>query len=216
MKRVGYLFAIGAFALIALHPVRSAAAERRPSNVSAEAAATVLSSGWLQAEEGTTTSHEGMFKLINFLIVAGVLGFLLRKPLANFFSDRLDAIQQALSQGRQAAEASEAKLAEVERKLANVQQEIAAFRAESEREMQAERERLKQAAELEAQRILEFAQVQIEAATRLAKAELRKQAAKQAVELAEVLVQQRLDDTARQRLVGNFVAGLKGKSEIKN
>lgn len=170
---------------------------------------------WLQADQSSGSLRDQVFRWINFVIMIGALAYFLRRPLSDFFADRLDAIHQALSQGRRAVEVSEARLGEIEAKLANVQQEIEGFRADSEREMQAERERLKQSAELEAQRILDFAQVQIEAATRLAKAELRKYAARQAVELAEAQVRQRLDDPARQRLVGNFVAGL-GKLELKN
>jgi F-type H+-transporting ATPase subunit b len=217
VRRPAYLLIPVLFLLVALGPVGVAAAVRSPACavLPGDDRTAVRASAWLQAGETSSSSHDEIFKWINFLIMVGVLGYFLRKPLSDFFADRLDSIRQSLSQGRHAVEAAEAKLAEVERKLAQVEQEIAAFRADSEREMQAERERLKQTADAEGQRILEFAQVQIEAATRLAKAELKKYAAKQAVELAEQLLRQRMDEQARERLVGNFVAGLK-KPELKN
>jgi F-type H+-transporting ATPase subunit b len=198
------------FVLIAVRPVPLGAAVGTPCSaiLPGDDRTIARASAWLQTAESSGSSHDEFFKWLNFLIMIGALAYFLRRPLSDFFADRLDAIHQALSQGRRAVEVSEAKLGEIEAKLANIQQEIAAFRVDSEREMQAERERLKQSAELEAQRILDFAQVQIEAATRLAKVELKKYAARQALELAEVLVRQRLDDPARQRLVGNFVAGL--------
>lgn len=218
MRRAAFFGMPILLALLAAGPLALAAVVRSHGSAVAlgnnEAGA--RASGWLQAGESSGASHEEIFKWVNFLIMAGVLAYFLRKPLSDFFADRRDSIRQALDQGRHAIEVSEAKLREVESKLANIEREIAAFRADSEREMQAERERLKQSAELEAQRILEFAQVQIDAATRLAKAELKRFAASQAVEQAEALVRQRLDDSTRQRLVGNFAAGLKSKSEIKN
>ncbi|HEY6292189.1 MAG TPA: ATP synthase F0 subunit B [Terriglobia bacterium] len=166
-------------------------------------------SALLEAEEGSGYSHEKLFKWINFLILAGVLVYFLRKPFADFFADRLDTIHEGLEEGRKALAASEAKLGEIEKKLANVQQEIAAFRVESAREMQAERERVRQAAEREGERILVFAEVQIEAAVRAAKLDLKRYAAGKAVELAETLVRERLDEPARRGLVRSFVADLK-------
>jgi F-type H+-transporting ATPase subunit b len=205
------------FVLITMGPVAIGAGvpSARASIVAGDDRTVARAGAWFQSGESSGSSRDELFKLINFLIMVGVLVYVLRKPLSDFFADRLDSIHQALNQGRHAVEISEAKLAEIEYKLANVEREIAAFRAESEREMQAERERLKQSADLEAQRILEFAQVQIEAATRLAKAELKKYAAQQAVELAEALIRQRLDNTGRERLVGNFLAGLE-KPGLKN
>jgi F0F1-type ATP synthase membrane subunit b/b' len=114
-----------------------------------------------------------------------------------------------LEEGRRALAASDAKVAEVEAKLRNLEREIADFRHHSELEMQAERERLRQAAEQDAQRVMEFAQAQIEAAVRAAKLELKRYAAGQAVELAESVIQRRLDDPTRHQLVNRFVAELK-------
>lgn len=161
------------------------------------------------SESGSAESHHLLVEWINFLILAGVLGYLLRKPLARFFAERLDTIHEGLEEGRRALAASEAKVAEVEAKLRNLEREIADFRHHSELEMQAERERLRQAAEQDAQRVMEFAQAQIEAAVRAAKLELKRYAAGQAVELAESVIQRRLDDPTRHQLVNRFVAELK-------
>ena len=228
MRQSRYLLIPILFFLVSLRPVVLGAAgcarrsailtdhDRPADERPAKLRIITRSSAWFAAAEGSGSSHEELYKWVNFLIMVGVLAYFMRKPLSNFFSDRLDSIQQALSKGKRAAEASEAKLAEIQRKLANVQREIEAFRADSEREMQAERERLKQSAGVEAQRIVDFAQVQIEAATGLAKVELKKYAARQAVEMADAMVRERMDDSVRQRLVGNFVAGLKSKTETRN
>jgi F-type H+-transporting ATPase subunit b len=170
----------------------------------------------LAAEEGGAPAHEDLFKWINFAILVVGLGYLLRKPLGSFFADRLGSIRQGLNEGRRALEASEARLAAVEEKLRNFERELADFRAASEREMEAERERLRQAAEREAERILDFARSQIEAAARAARLDLRRYAAGQALELAETLIRDRLDDDARHRLVSRFLGGLAGKSSARN
>lgn len=169
----------------------------------------------LQSDQSPAESREGTYRIINFVIMAAVLVYLLRQPLKDFFADRNDTIRQGLEEGRKALAAAEARIAEVESKLNNLGQEIAAFKVDSERAMAAERERLKQAAESEAERLMEFAQMQIESATRAAKGELKRYAAGQAVELAEAMIRQRLDDPARRGLVARFVRDLKNP-EVQN
>lgn len=178
-------------------------------------AATSRSAMWLQSDRSPAESREGTYKVINFLIMAAALVYLLRQPLKDFFADRNDAIRQGLEEGRKALAAAETRMAEVESKLNNLGREIAAFKAESERAMEAECERLKQAAEAEAARLMEFAQTQIESATRAAKGELKRYAAGQAVELAEAMIRQRLDDPGRRGLVARFVRDLKNP-EVQN
>jgi F-type H+-transporting ATPase subunit b len=160
-------------------------------------------------ESGSEPSHEELLKWINFLILAAALIYLLRKPLAHFFAERLDTIHEGLEEGRRALAASEAKLLEIEAQLKELEQEIADFRARSRLEMQAERDRLRQAAERDAQRVMDFAQAQIEAAVRAAKLELKRYAAGQALERAESVIRRRLDEPMRHQLVSQFVAELK-------
>lgn len=160
-------------------------------------------------ESSSNESHREILEWVNFLLLVAVLIYLLRKPLAGFFAERLDTIQEGLGEGRRAVAASEAKLAEVEKKLKDLEREIADFRARSELEMKAERERLQQAAEREGQRMMDFARTQIEAAARAARLEVKRYAAGQAVELAESVIRRRLDEPLRHQLVSQFVAHLK-------
>jgi F-type H+-transporting ATPase subunit b len=156
-----------------------------------------------------------LFKVINFILLAGGLGYILRKPLAGFFSGRSASIRKSLEEGCKALEASQAQLQAVEEKLRHLEEEIAAFKASAAQEMEAERGRLRQAAAEEAEKILASARAQIETAVRAAKLDLKCYTAQQAFELAEELIRQRLDDASRQYLVGQFVVGL-GAREEKN
>ncbi|HEV2423372.1 MAG TPA: ATP synthase F0 subunit B [Terriglobia bacterium] len=207
---------LGATVLLALAALaaQSLAAPRLRVPESTPAAAS-RSAIWLQSEQSPAESREHTYEVVNFLIMAAVLAYLLRRPLKDFFADRDDAIRQGLEEGRKALAAAEARMSEVETKLSNLGKEIAAFKVESERAMGAERERLKQAAESEAARLMGFAQTQIESATRAAKGELKRYAAGQAVELAEAMIRQRLDDPARRGLVARFVRDLKNP-EVQN
>ena len=163
-----------------------------------------------QAEtEGEEPKHEAIYKWVNFVILAGGLVYLLRKPLARFFAERSASIRKSLEDGRKALEASEAQLRAVEEKLQHFEEEMATFKAAAAREMEVERERLRQATARETEKMLESLRAQMETATRQARVELKLYAAEQAVELAEKMIGERLDEASQQRLVRQFIAGLK-------
>jgi F-type H+-transporting ATPase subunit b len=166
-----------------------------------------------RAAEGE--GRQNLYHWINFILLVAALVYLARKPLEAFFAQRSESIRKALEEGRRALEASQAQLKAVEEKLSHLEHDIGAFKASASREMEAERERLRQAAAAEAEKIRDFTRVQMEAALRAAKLELRNYAVLQAVEQAEAMIRQRLDDAVRSRLFGRFVAGLEAK-ERKN
>ncbi|MGD0923506.1 MAG: ATP synthase F0 subunit B [Terriglobia bacterium] len=160
-------------------------------------------------EEGGEPKHEALFKWINFVILAGGLAYVLRKPLREFFTQRSASIRKSLEEGRKALEASQAQLQAVEEKLQHFEEEMAAFRAAALREMDAERERLRQATAHEMEKMLASVQTQMEMTTKQARVELKLYAAEQAVEMAQKMIGQRLDEAGQQRLVRQFMAGLK-------
>jgi len=166
------------------------------------------------AEEEHGGGHSMLYRWINFILLAGGLGYLLRKPLKEFFTARSASIQKSLDEGRQALEASQAQLKAVEDKLQHLEQEIADFKAAAAREMDAERERLRQATAREAEKMLESARVQMETAAKAAMLDLKLFAAQQAVELAEQMIRQRLDDAGRRRLVSQFIAKLGAREKL--
>ena len=166
-------------------------------------------------EEKSEPSHELLYKTINFLILVGGLGYVLRKPMAEFLSSRSASITRSLDEGRKALEASQGRLKEVEAKLGRLATEIADFKEVARREMEAERLRMQQTSAEEAARILESARAQIDTAVRAARLELKGHAAVKAVTLAEDLIRTRLDDPGRERLVTQFASTLEAK-ERKN
>ncbi|MGA2609991.1 MAG: ATP synthase F0 subunit B [Terriglobia bacterium] len=162
-------------------------------------------------EAGNKAGHELLYKFINLALLVGTLGFVLRKPLAGFFAERSASIRKGLEEGRKALEVSQAQLKIVEEKLQHLEEEIAAFRASAEREMEAERQRLKLAAAEEAEKILQSARAQTEVAVRAAKLELKSYAAEQAVELAEGIIRRRLDEAGRKQLVSDFLTEVESR-----
>jgi F-type H+-transporting ATPase subunit b len=173
------------------------------------------SAAWSAGPEQAEQGHESLYHWINFILLAAALVYLGRKPLGAFFAQRSESVRKALEEGRKALEASQAQLKAVEERLRHLEQDIAAFKSTAAREMEAERERLRQAAAAEAARIRDFTRLQMDVALRAAKLDLRNYAVQRAIQEAEAMIRQRLDDAARSRLFGRFVAGLETK-ETKN
>ena len=165
-----------------------------------------------KAEEGGS-SHELLFETINFILLAGLIVYLYRKRGKAFFDERSDTIRKSLEEGRLALEKSQARLADAEKRLAGLQDEVQALKQKAEAEIADEQERIRQAAEDEAERIDEFAKARILAETNAAKLELKDYVVEQALEQARGKIQQRMDEESRKRLVGYFLADLNSKTK---
>jgi F-type H+-transporting ATPase subunit b len=168
-----------------------------------------------QAEkaEDAGSSHELLFEIINFILLAGLLVYLYRKRGRAFFDERSDTIRKSLDEGRQALERSQGRLAEAEKKLAGLQDEVRSLKERAEAEIADEQDRMRQAAEDEARRIEEFAKARILAATSSAKLELKDYVVEQALAQARSKIQQRMDEKSRKKLVGFFLSDLSSKAK---
>ena len=160
-----------------------------------------------KAEEAGS-SHELLFETINFILLAGLFVYLYRKRGKAFFNERSESIQKSLDEGRQALEKSQARLADAEMKLAGLQDEIKALRKQAEAEIESEQEKMRRAADDETRRIEDFARARIQAATNAAKLELKDYAVEQALNQARGMIEQRMDETNRERLVSFFLEDL--------
>jgi F-type H+-transporting ATPase subunit b len=124
------------------------------------------------------------FQVINFLTLAAVVGWVLAKILPKWFRDRSSAIQKELVDARTATEAAGARLGSIEERLAKLDGEIAAMRAQAEQDWGREEQRIRASVEGEKQSILAAAEQEIAAATSHAQKALQQFAAELAIEQA--------------------------------
>ncbi len=164
-------------------------------------------------------AHEGggipewIPKTVNLAIFLGFLYFILRKPAATFFQTRREAIVADLEKAKREKGEAEAKLAEVEQRLAKLDAETAAIRADSEREAEAEHARIAARAEEEARKIGETAEREIEGALKAARADLQRFAAEKAVDLAEATIRGELNDADSKRMVEQYATEIGGATK---
>src|SRR3712207_6531357 len=81
-------------------------------------------------------------KVVNLLLFAGVMFYFLRRPVAQAFRDRREGIRRDLMRAQEERNAALAKLEEVESRLALLDDEVAAIRAQAQREAAEERARI--------------------------------------------------------------------------
>jgi F-type H+-transporting ATPase subunit b len=170
--------------------------------------------GVLGAEEAHSTFEwkKEALKTLNLLIVLGVLWWALKDRLPRFFAERRSSIDKAIEEARAAKAEAEAKRAEYEAKLAQIENDIAGIDAEAARRVEAMRAELAEAADAAAERIAAESTDRIAEEVDRARAELQREAALLAVELAEELIKDRVGDEDHQRLVEATVKKLEGLS----
>ncbi|MGH9714629.1 MAG: hypothetical protein ACRD5M_15140 [Candidatus Acidiferrales bacterium] len=174
----------------------------------------VLTTVPVLAQEGEASPVESptgwVFRWLNFAIVFGAIGYLAYKKGGPYFRAQAEEISIKIAEGARAREAAERQRREVQAKLANIDSEIAAMRAEAKRDADAEAQRLRALAREDAQKIEAAAQAEIVAAEREARIELKIFAARLAVERAEGLLRQELTPKSDATLFQAFVQQLEG------
>ncbi|MEO8595264.1 MAG: ATP synthase F0 subunit B [Candidatus Solibacter sp.] len=162
-----------------------------------------------EAEESFAEKHEIELKWANFLILAGVLGYFIGKNAGPFFAARTAGIRKDMDESLRQRQEAEATVADVTRRLANLEGEIASLKAQSEAEGSVETARMAKQTENEIAKIQVQAQQEIASAGKAARMSLRRYSAELALGLAEQKVRSRMTPDTEDALVQGFVRNLK-------
>jgi F-type H+-transporting ATPase subunit b len=144
--------------------------------------------------------------LINFGLLVLFFWVLLRGKIPAMFHARTDSIQSAIREARAASAEATEKLKSVEERLARLDGEVAAIRAEADKQAGAEEQRIRAAAEQDKSRVVESAKMEIDAIARNARRDLKNYASTLAVDIAAKRIQ--VDENSDQALVSDFVSQL--------
>ena len=149
------------------------------------------------------------WKWVNFLILAGGLGYLISKHAPPYFAQRSREIQEALLEGAKAKQSAEARAAIIEKRLAGLDREMQSLRQAASAETAAEGELLRRETESRLHRIQQQAAQEIELMTLAARQELRKYTALLALDLAEQRIHSRISKDVQEELVDGFLQDLR-------
>ena len=180
------------------------------------AAVVLLSSNVLAraAEEGGSPAEQPVgtvFKWIHFVILAGLAYWVFAKLLPPVFRRNADNITAAIAKATAAKAEAEKRLQNAAAKLANLEKEIAEFRAIAQREASAEIARLRVITKGDVEKIGTASKAEIEAAERAARVELKTLAARLAVDGAESLLAKQMTPSVQEALISQFVQRLQGR-----
>ena len=174
------------------------------------AAAAFASSGGGHSEE-ITFMGDWFPRLVNFAIISAVLVYFLRKPTRDFFKSRTAEIERSLRESQEARDKALAALADVERKLRDLEGETKNLIAEA----QTRGEKDKQALVAEGRKVAADIQAQvtsgIEIETAKAKADLAVEASLLAVDLAEGRIKSSITKQDHERIVKEYISKVGGR-----
>jgi len=151
------------------------------------------------------------WKWVNFLILAGGLGYLIAKNVPAIFQARQQEIQQALVDAAKIKKDAEAHAAAIEQRFRNLQAEIDNLRQSAHDEMTAEGERIRKETEHHLVRIREQSVQEIALMTRAARDELRKYSGDLALGLSVERIRAQMTPEVQQKLVDGFLDDLRSR-----
>lgn len=124
------------------------------------------------------------FTVANFVVLALLVGWFLVKTLPKTFRDRNAGIQKQLTEARSATQEANSRLSGVEARLGKLDEQIAAMRAQAEKDAANDEQRIKDSVEEDKKKILAAAEQEIAAATAQARRQIQQYAADLAIDQA--------------------------------
>jgi F0F1-type ATP synthase membrane subunit b/b' len=155
------------------------------------------------------TSH--VCRFFNFLLLVALIYWKAKPILTAVAQERSKSIKQAIEEAQQLGDEARSRLAEIEKRWAQLDHEIAAIQASAEAQAKQEEQLMLGKTAEDVRRILGYSEREIGAAVRHARNELRAFAANLAVSIAHQSM--RIDEKTDQNLIGAFVSELQRGKE---
>jgi F-type H+-transporting ATPase subunit b len=148
-------------------------------------------------------------KVFNFAVLAGVLFYFLRTPIATYLASRDTQIRQDLMTAAEMRAAATKQLADIDARMKSLPAELDALRAQGAADVEAERARIADAAAVERSRLLEHTRREIDMQLRIARRDLTEYAAQLAVDVAHARIVRTITPEDQLRLVDRYATQLK-------
>ena len=168
-----------------------------------------------KVEHATGEEGEGnleIWKWANFLILAGLLGWMIAKNAPAFFQSRTAEIQKGIAEATRLKDDAEARAAKMELQMASLTSEIEHLRAEAKAEMARELEHIRQEAEHLMARLQDRGEQEIASVANHAQKDLKAYTAALAVQLAAERIRGRMTGDSQNSLFDGFLGQLDRKA----
>ncbi len=198
----------------------------RARAVFAALAIAVLAGGgaWAAGEEHANGhgGHQGLdgktfaFQLINFGILLFVLIKFGGKAVNQTLRTRHEQLKSDLAEAATLRADAETRLREQDKRLANLEHEIAALRASMRQEAEHEKSRLVAAAEERARRVKDETAFLLQQQIKEAELRFRREVSEAALKIAEDTLRRSVNPEDERRLASSFVTGIDAPPEGRN
>ena len=162
-------------------------------------------------EEGGDLVKEYAYKIINFVLIFGIIIYFARKPIKNMLKQRTEMIEKTLKEAQEAKELAQKALQEAQTRLQTKDKEIQEIISVSKQAGEQEKARLIEESERLKERIFEQAKVNIEYELKGAKDAIRAEAVEIAMELAEKKIKEKLTKEEQEKLLQESLTKIGGK-----
>jgi F-type H+-transporting ATPase subunit b len=149
-----------------------------------------------------------IWTVVTFLILLGLLRMFAWKPILKALASREDAIREALDNAEKTRQETERLLAENSTRMAAVEAEAGRLLQEARLEAERRKEEIATLAREEASRIMKSAHAEIERSQRAAMKSLQHEVAALAIQAAERILKETLDEARQRKLTDTIIAGL--------
>ncbi len=146
--------------------------------------------------------------IVNFLVLAGLLFYAVRKKVNPTMAEKRAEMEAALKEAQQLKQEAEAKYAEYQSRLNRLDHELANIRADMVKAGEAERDRMVSDAEQTAARIRKDTRFFIEQQMKQLRKDLREESIEAAIASAEKLLDQSAAASDQERLANAYLARL--------
>jgi len=153
----------------------------------------------------TDRGKDLLWRTMNFVLLAGVLIYLLRKPVVQALESKRRQIKDQLTDLERQRREAEERISEYNEKLARLDREVEKIIAEYGRQGEALKAKIIEEAKVAAQKLQEQARKEIEREFQEAKQRLRAEIAEGAVHMAEELIKKHITDEDQERLIEQYL-----------
>lgn len=157
------------------------------------------------AAEPSLFSLDFLFRLINFAILFGGLGYILAKPLKNYLKQRSLSVKQAIEEAKIAKLDAEKKAKYYEERLSQLDGEVSAMMEQFRKEAEEEKLRIVKEAEEQLEKTKERMQKSLEQEKMRMKEEVLKEAANMAIALAEDMIKKNFTEEDQKKWVQEYI-----------
>jgi len=164
-----------------------------------------LASGGGHEVDGGVLMKDFLYRCFNFAITVGILAYFVTKPIRKGLAGRSEGVAEALRNAEKTKAEAEAKFAEYDQKLAKASAEIETIYEDIHREGELEKERILTNARDMASKIIQEAEKTATNEVNKARIELRREATRMAIEIAEDLLKMNFTKDDQSRLVDEYM-----------